>query len=140
MSEIVFSPSLPTPSPVVNTDSKTYWEATSEGRLLLTRCNSCGEAIWYPRPICPFCHSVDTKWEQVSGRGHIYSFAIVRRGVGEYAKAAPYVLAYVELVEGPRMMTNVVDCDLDGIAIDQEVEVVFHKTSGEYALPRFRPI
>ena len=140
MSEVVASPSLPTPTPSVTTDTAEFWAATLEGRLLIRRCNGCGAAIWYPRPICPFCHSSDTTWEEASGRGRIYSFTVIRRPGGNYAKADPYVLAYVELAEGPRMMTNIVDCDPMSVAVDQEVEVVFHKTEGAMALPRFRPL
>ena len=140
MSDVVEQSSLPTPTPSVNTDTKEFWAATLEGRLLIRRCNACGEAIWYPRPICPFCHSQDTVWEESAGRGRIYSFTVVRRPGGAYAGADPYVLAYVELDEGPRMMTNIVDCDQSLLAVDQPVEVVFHKTDQEMALPRFRPI
>jgi uncharacterized protein len=138
MSEVVENPAMPVPVPSINTDTKAFWSATTEGKLLIGRCNACGEAIWYPRPICPFCHSMDTKMEQVSGRGTVYTFTIVRRGGGQYAAVAPYVLAYVELEEGPRMMTNIVDCDPGEVEIGKSVEVVFHKTEGEAALPRFR--
>ena len=140
MSEVVEQPSLPTPTPSVTTDTAEFWAATLEGCLLIRRCNACGEAIWYPRPICPFCHSLDTVWEESTGRGRIYSFTLIRRPGGTYANADPYVLAYVELDEGPRMMTNIVDCDPSVLVVDQEVEVVFHKTAVEMALPRFRPV
>jgi hypothetical protein len=69
----------------------------------------------------------------------VYTFSVVRRGIGAYADA-PYVLAYVELAEGPRVMTNIVDCDVDSVRIGQEVELVFHRASAETALPRFRPV
>jgi uncharacterized OB-fold protein len=136
--EIVENPALVAPAPEVAAELKVFWEATGEGRLLFRRCHACGEAIWYPRPICPFCHSTDTSWEQASGRGHIYTYSVVRRGMGSYADA-PYVLAYVELVEGPRVMTNIVDCDVDRVEIGQSVELVFHRTADGNALPRFRP-
>jgi uncharacterized OB-fold protein len=137
MIEVVESPTLPAPSPAVSADTREFWEATREGRFLIRRCHSCGEAIWYPRPICPFCHSTDTGWEEGTGKGTIYTFAIVRRGGGVY-REAPYALAYVELAEGPRMMTNIVDCDFDAIEIGLAVELVFHRTEEGTALPRFR--
>ena len=137
--EVVDEPGMPTPVPEVAPELAEFWAATSEGRLLLRRCTACGEAIWYPRPICPFCHSTATVWEQASGSGHVYTFSVVRRGIGAYADA-PYVLAYVELAEGPRVMTNIVDCDLDSVRIGQEVELVFHRASESTALPRFRPV
>jgi uncharacterized protein len=139
VSEIVEEPTLPAPTPRVNTDTEEFWTATADGRLLLRRCSACGKAMWYPRPICPSCHSVETTWEEASGLGRIYSFTIVRRPSGAYAGVEPYVLAYVELAEGPRMLTNIVDCDPMTVAVDQEVEVVFHKTAEAMALPRFRP-
>ena len=138
MSEIVEAPALPAPAPEVSPELREFWDATAAGRLLLRRCTACGEAIWYPRPICPFCYSSETVWEQASGRGVIYTYSVVRRGAGPYA-GAPYVLAYVELDEGPRMMTNIVDCRFEDLRIGQRVELVFHRTELGTALPRFRP-
>lgn len=82
---------------------------------------------------------MDTSWQEASGSGSIYSFTVVRRSGGDYANAVPYVLAYVQLAEGPRMMTNIVECELEDLFVGQEVELVFHKTSSDAALPRFRP-
>jgi uncharacterized OB-fold protein len=133
------TPALPAPAPAVNPETKVYWDATLEGKLMLRKCNACGTVNWYPRSLCPACGSFDTGWIQAAGHGTIYSFAITRRGQGAYASAAPYVLAYVELDEGPRMMTNIVDCDPDALRIGDSVEVVFHDTGAGAALPRFRP-
>jgi uncharacterized protein len=138
--EVVESPTLVAPTPPVNEDTAEFWAATAEGRFLLRRCHACGEVMWYPRPICPFCHSSDTAWEEGSGRGRIYSFTVVRRGAGPYAGSPPFVMAYVALVEGPRMMTNIVDVDPEAVTVDQEVELVFHRTAEGPALPRFRPL
>jgi uncharacterized OB-fold protein len=131
---------LPAPAPVINAETKPYWDATLEGKLMLKQCTACGTVNWYPRTLCPSCGSFDTEWIQATGRGTIYTFSITRRGAGAYASAAPYVLAYVELDEGPRMMTNIVDCDVDAISIGDPVEVVFHDTGQGAALPRFRPV
>jgi uncharacterized OB-fold protein len=90
--------------------------------------------------LCPACGSLDTEWIEASGRGTVYSFTVVRRGAGAYRDAGPYVLAYVELAEGPRVMTNIVDCDPELINIGDRVEVVFHDTGQGAALPRFRPV
>ncbi|MFC4055497.1 Zn-ribbon domain-containing OB-fold protein [Actinomadura syzygii] len=137
--EVVAAPALATPVPEIAPELAEFWTATTEGRFLVRRCAACGEAHWYPRMVCPFCHSTDTGWEDASGRGTVYTFSVVRRGAGDYA-AAPYVLAYVELAEGPRMMTNIVDCDVESVRVGQEVEVVFHRASADAALPRFRPV
>ena len=133
------STTMPAPAPEVTPETKPFWDATAEGRLVLPKCTSCGFVIWYPRQFCPECHSHEVEWIDAAGTGTIYSFSITRRGQGAYAKAAPYVLAYVELEEGPRMMTNIVDCDPETLQIGQAVEVVFHDTGAGNALPRFRP-
>ena len=132
----------PAPAPVVHPEVKVFWDATAEGRLLLPRCQDCRTVIWFPRPYCPACGSLNVTWIEASGRGTIYTFTVNRRGAGdlaEYRQVDPYVLAYVELEEGPRVMTNIVDCDPDTVAIGQAVEVVFHDTGQGTALPRFRP-
>ena len=119
-----------------------FWDATAEGRLLLPKCQDCAGLIWFPRPFCPQCGSLNIDWVQASGKGTIYSFTVNRRGAGdlvEYKDPVPYVLAYVELEEGPRIMTNIVGCDPDSVRIGQAVEVVFHDTGQGSALYRFKP-
>lgn len=131
---------LPAPTPPVNAETAGFWTATTEGRLLFTRCDACSEPTWYPREFCPHCGTLDVTWEQASGRGEIHSFTVVRRGgLGAYAGGPPYVLAYVELEEGVRMMTNIVDVAEADLRIGLPVTVVFHDTDGEAALPRFTP-
>lgn len=95
--------------------------------------------IWYPRAICPDCSSLRTEWFAASGRGRVYSYTVNQRGEGAYQGSAPFVLAYVELDEGPRVMTNVVEADAADLAVGLPVEVVFHDTGDGSALPRFRP-
>jgi hypothetical protein len=133
------STELPAPAPEVNPETRQFWGATAEGRLLLKRCLDCGSVIWYPRAICPECASLRTEWFPASGRGRVYSYTLNHRGQGAYSGAGPYVLAYVELDEGPRMMTNIVGADAVGVAVGMRVEVVFHDTGDGTALPRFRP-
>ena len=130
---------LPAPKPPINPETREFWEATGEGRLLLKRCTDCGHVIWYPRAICPDCQSSATEWFEASGRGRVYTYTVAHRGEGAYRDAGTYVLAYVELDEGPRVMTNVVDCDPAEVRVDLPVEVVFHDTGEGTALPRFRP-
>lgn len=130
---------LPAPPPAVNPETQEFWTATAAGRLLLKRCQDCGSVIWYPRAICPDCSSLRTEWFPASGRGRVYSYTVNHRGEGPYQGSAPYVLAYVELDEGPRVMTNLVQAQDPELAIGLRVEVVFHDTGGDSALPRFRP-
>ena len=130
---------LPVPAPPVNPETREFWDATARGRLLLKRCLDCGGVIWYPRAICPDCSSLRTEWFEASGRGRIYSYTVNHRGQGAYAAATPYVLAYVELDEGPRVMTNIVEAAEPDLAVGLRVAVVFHDTGQGTALPRFRP-
>jgi uncharacterized protein len=130
---------LPTPAPDVTPETETFWQATAAGRFLLQRCASCGRSVWYPRFVCPNCHDTDLRWEEASGRGTVHSMTVTSRGILEYSGAGRYVLALVELDEGPKMLTNVVECDPADVFIGQRVEVVFHDTGTGSALPRFRP-
>lgn len=123
----------PYPDPVVNAETEPYWAAAGRGVLLLKRCRGCGSTHFYPRAVCPHCLGGDTEWYEASGRGTIYTYSVMRR------VPAPYAIAYVTLDEGVTMMTNIVECDLDGIAIGQAVEVTFRNTEGGRALPLFRP-
>ncbi len=122
------------PQPPVTVETQPYWDGTAAGKLLLKRCRDCGETHYYPRAICPFCFSAETEWYEASGRGRIYTYSIMRRA------PVPYVIAYVTLAEGVTMMTNIVDCDLDAVAIDQEVRLTFRETEGGFALPVFTPV
>lgn len=130
---------LPTKPPRPNPDSEPFWTATADGRFTLQRCTACDTVIWWPRAICPACSSFDLERFDASGRGSVYSHTVVHRSIGRWNKVTPYVLAYVELEEGPRVMTNVVDCDPATIGIGTAVEVVWHDTGEGTALPRFTP-
>src|SRR5262249_21907599 len=94
------------PAPPVNPETKPFWDAAAQGRLLIKRCTACDEPHWYPRALCPFCGSERTEWMEASGHGTIYAYSVFRRA------QIPYAIAYVTLAEGPTMMTNIVDCDL----------------------------
>lgn len=130
---------LPAPAPVKLPETEEFWAATAQGKLLLRRCDDCGTVIWYPRPYCPACASLSTSWFEASGRGSVYTYTVVHRSVVEgYREAVPYVLAYVELDEGPRVMTNIVDCPPGEVTVGMAVRVVFEDTGDGSALYRFR--
>jgi uncharacterized OB-fold protein len=120
-------------APPVSPETQPFWDAAAAGRLMFKRCEACGEAHYYPRSICPFCGSDRTIWAEASGRGTIYSYSVFRRA------AVPYAIAYVTLEEGPTMMTNIVDADLDAIRIGQRVRVRFTPTEGGPPVPMFAP-
>lgn len=120
------------PAPAVNPENKPFWDAAAQGRLYYKRCNDCGEPHFYPRAICPFCFSDRTEWATSSGAGTIYSYSVLRKG-----PPVPYTLAYVTLDEGVTMLTNLVDCDFDALAIGQRVKVVFKPAEDGSAVPMF---
>ena len=123
----------PLHAPEVTSECQPFWDAAAEGRLLIKRCGACGEPHYYPRALCPFCLSADTRWEEAAGTGIVYSLSTMRRG-----KDAPYTLAYVVLDEGPAVLTNL-DGDPDGFAIGGRVRVSFAATDGGPPVPMFAP-
>ena len=119
--------------PDVNMETAAYWESAKQGKLIVKTCKSCGKLHYYPRTICPHCLSSDTDWVEGSGRGSIYTYSVMRR------TEIPYVIAYVTLEEGVTMLSNIVECDVDDVAVGQAVEVVFRDTERGHSLPVFRP-
>ena len=127
---------IPKPVPTIDPDSVPYWEALEVERLLLKSCGGCGKAHFYPRELCPFCHSDDLSWIEANGHGVIYSFTICRRPAGPaFAKEVPYVVALIDLAEGPRMMTRIVG-DPSNVAIGKQVRVRFERQE-DLVLPFF---
>jgi len=115
-------------------ESQAYWTAADEGRLLIKKCNACGEVHHYPRDICPHCLSADTVWHETAGLGSVYSYSTMGKG------EAAYTLAFVTLDEGITLMTNLVDCDVARLAIGQRVRVIFKPSDGGHAVPMFTPV
>ena len=121
------------PAPIVNPESKPYWDAVAEGKLLYGSCNACKKPHFFPRSICPFCGSDDTEWKEASGKGTIYSHTTMHR------VAASYTLAYVTLAEGPRMVTNIVDCDPASLKVEKPVRLVFKPAKDGTQVPFWTP-
>jgi uncharacterized protein len=113
-----------------------HFAGLDEGRVVIPRCDECGEAIWYPRAFCPTCGSSSVSWVEASGEGEIYSFSVVRKGTGDWAEHAPYVVAYVELDEGPRVLTNVV-APWEGIEVGSRVQATVEKDADGTPILRF---
>ena len=127
---------LPTP----DDHTRVFWDAARERRLLIKRCASCGRAHYYPRTFCPFCWSERVAWEEASGRATLYTYSIVyQNDLPPFPERVPYVAAVVDLEEGPRVMTNVVDCDFDALQIGMALEVVFREETDDVTLAVFRP-
>ena len=120
------------PAPLINPENARYYEAAKEDKLLVGKCDDCGEYHFYPRMICPHCFSDRIEWVSAKGTGVIYSHSTMRRGA-----PAPYTLAYVTLDEGVTMMTNIVDCDPDTLGIGERVRLVFKPAEDGSAVPMF---
>lgn len=129
---------LPAPQPQPTPDDAPFWEGARQDRLVLPRCRSCGTVIWYPRHFCPACAGFDVEWFEASGRGTVYACTAVHRAQGPWGPAAPYVIAYVELEEGPRVLTNVIGVDAGSVEVGQAVHAVFVPAGAEKIL-RFTP-
>ncbi len=126
------------PQPTAETAA--YWEGCRKHQLLIQRCTQCGHYQFYPRFVCTACMSDGIDWVQASGHGRVLSFTVIHRAVSAAYKAeVPYVLALIELDEGPTMMSNVVEIDAESVAIGLPVEVVFEEWSDEITIPKFRP-
>jgi uncharacterized OB-fold protein len=127
--------------PIPQGESEFYWNKTSQEQLWLRKCNRCSEAYFYPRDISPCCFSRDTEWTQSSGRGRLYAFSIIYRSPNQgFQEEAPFIVAIIELEEGPRMTSNIVGVDTpspDKLRIGMPVTVVFDKITDELSLPKF---
>jgi uncharacterized OB-fold protein len=129
---------LPQPTP----ETREFWDGAQRGELRMQRCRSCGKAYFYPRPFCPYCSSGDVEWFTASGRGRLHTYVINHRAARGFEDATPYVIAIVELDEGPRMMTNIIDANPspESLPIGMPVEVAWDRQSDEITLPLFRPV
>ncbi|HEY3917236.1 MAG TPA: Zn-ribbon domain-containing OB-fold protein [Stellaceae bacterium] len=126
--------------PVANPDTKPFWDGCARGELLLQRCATCGAYRHPPSPICPRCLSERHEWVPSSGRGTVYTFTVVRemRARG-WEQMVPYILAVVELEEGPRLLTDLVDVAPEAVTIGMPVAATFAELDGTTRLPLFRP-
>ena len=127
------------PIPGADRDSQPFWDATREHRLVIQRCGACGELRHPPQPFCAGCGSLESEWQEASGRGSVYSFVIQRHPTHPYFSDVPYNVALIELEEGTRLVSTLVDIELDEIRVGMAVEVVFDDVDPEVTLPRFRP-
>lgn len=117
--------------------SDTFYAGCREGRLLLQQCGDCSRWQFYPRMLCSHCGGRDLRWRSASGRGRIATFTVVRHPISA-AYEAPYVVALVDLEEGPRMMSHIVGCDPESVAVGAAVAVHFESWSDTLTMPVFQ--
>jgi len=128
------------PLPQITPEMAPFWEAARRHELVVQRCAGCGAHRFPARELCSRCLSREAGWERVSGRGQVFSFAIMHQVYHTaFADAVPYAIVVVELDEGARMLSNLVECPTDAIVIGMPVEVVFEDVAPDVTLPKFRP-
>ena len=134
-------PNVRRPVPKLERDTHGYWEHLRRHELVIQRCTRCRTYRHHPRPMCPECHSLEFEWARMSGRGTIYTYAIVTQPLHPFwAGKTPYNVVLVELEEGVRIVSNLVDCPNDLIRIGMPVTVVWEDVSEEISLPMFKPV
>ena len=127
------------PVPEVDATLAPYFAAAKQHRLVVQRCAACGALRFPPRELCSGCLSSAVDWTEVSGRGEIFSFNVMHQIYHPaFAREVPYAVVVVKLAEGPKLISNVVDCPPDEIRIGMPVEVVFEEVSPDVTLPKFR--
>jgi uncharacterized OB-fold protein len=129
--------SIGRPAPILTEDNAGFWEAAAERRLVAQRCAHCGRLRHPPRPMCPSCHSTEHHWSELAGTGTVYSYSLLhhpQHPAFEY----PVIAVLIELDEGVRVLSNLVDIRPEEVRIGLPVEVTFAETAGEMAVPVFR--
>jgi uncharacterized OB-fold protein len=128
--------------PIPQPDAVTgpFWEAARQGRLLVQHCPGCGAHQFYPQASCRKCLSEELDWVDAKGEGTIYAYTVIHRAPSRpFAPDVPYTVALVDLDEGCRMISNIVDVPPEDVRVGMPVEVVFEEITPEISLPKFRP-
>lgn len=127
------------PKPALDHVSRQYWEAAGRGELLIQHCPACGHRQHYPRAGCTIC-GASPDWEQASGRGVVYTYTVIRQNYGKpFRDELPYVIAMIDLEEGPRLLTGLTDVEPEAVEIGMAVEVWFADAGDDIGIPFFRP-
>ena len=132
---------VPKPIPRPAPESVPYWQAARSHRLELPHCNTCGKFWFPPAQSCPHCLAADFAWTAVSGVGKVFTFVVFHRVYHPaFAQDVPYVVALVELAEGPRLLSNIVGVSPEAVSCDMRVKVVFDDVAEGVSVPKFTPI
>jgi len=129
----------PIPQPNLYINTRSFWEAAKQGKLILQFCPETGNYQHYPRPVSIFTGKRNIEWREVSGKGNIYSFTIVRSSLPGCENRSPYVIAIVELEEGVRILCNIHNCDPERVKIGTPVKLYWERLSGDINYPAFEP-
>ena len=137
MSQDVYRKPIPVPTP----ETQFFWDKCKEHELWLQRCQACQHVFFYPRLHCPQCLSDEVPGFRASGKGTLWTYMINHRAVPGFEDDAPYAIAIIQLEEGPRMMSNIVEIENtpENLVLDMPLEVVFEDATEEISIPKFRP-
>jgi uncharacterized OB-fold protein len=128
------------PEPPQSDEARPFWDATRDRTLLLQWCVECEQVVFYPRVVCPHCLGNRLEWRPAKGTGQVYAVTVEHRPQDpRFASRAPYAVALVELDEGARLMTNIVDCDPNAVVVGMRVVVTWEPLSDGRHLPIFVP-
>lgn len=129
------------PVPEADPDSAPFWEGVNQGKLLVQQCSSCTHHRFPPGEICPHCLSREADWAEVSGRGRVYSWIVVRHPIPSeiFADETPYIVALIDLEEGVRIASNLVEIRPEAVRDGMAVEVIFRRSGNNRQLHAFRP-
>ena len=129
------------PIPIPSPETQPFWDGCARGELLLQRCRGCG-TVWHPpSSLCPSCLSTDYEWSPASGQGTVYTYSVVHHAFRPvWESLTPYVVAVIELAEGPHMVSSVIDVPPDSMEVGMGVTVVFQRISEAISLPFFKPV
>ena len=136
---MAYNKPIPEPDPL----SQPFWDAAKEGKLKLPRCVDCNRVHWYPRYICPYCHSTNIEWIDATGTGKIHTFAVQHRAFGGWAEETPFVTAFIDLHEGDRMLTVLRGVDPnkpEDIKIGAPVQIEFEAATDDVHIPFWRVV
>jgi uncharacterized OB-fold protein len=135
-------PSTPTrPQPPESEAAAPFWDATRQHQLLYQWCTVCEQPVFFPREVCPKCLASSLEWKESTGRGTVYTFSNVHRPqMPNFILPAPYTVALVELEEGVRMMTNIINCDPNTVTVGMAVKVTWEELEDGRNLPLFEPL
>ena len=128
------------PLPHIDEEMRPWWEALQRHELYLQKCRDCGDLRFHPRALCPSCLSSRTEWVAARGTGKIYTFTVTNQNqAAGFRETLPYVMAWVELDEGVKLLSNIVDCPPQEVKIGMPVEALFEDATPEVTLLKFRP-
>jgi uncharacterized protein len=125
--------------PTVDSDSESWWQAIQDRRLMVNACGACERNSLYVRPFCPHCWSEEVAPTPASGRATLYTWTVVHQNAAPFDARTPYIVAMVDLPEGPRLMTVIEDCPVENLCASMELTIAFREDDDGFVVPVFRP-